>query len=102
MKSVVKYNLFLLLLFPFGMMAQSAYQEIRDGNEAYKSNDYQKAEELFKESLRKDPKPAESSYNLGNALYRQEKYEEAARYYQQAAAKAEDKIANFDTWENIK
>lgn len=86
---------------PFFCLGQSAYQDIRDGNKAYQENDYKKAEDFFRESIRKDGKPMESSFNLGDALYRQGKYEDAGRYFNMAAEKAEDKITKSEAYHNL-
>ena len=90
-----------LFLLPFGLMAQSAYQEIREGNKAYNETQYDKSEDLFRKSLQKDPAPVESAYNLGNALYRQGKYEDAARYFGMAAEKAKDKDIKSNAYQNL-
>lgn len=90
-----------LFLLPFGLLAQSAYQEIREGNKAYNQNKYDISENLFRKSLQKDPAPVESAYNLGNALYRQGKYEDAARYFNMAADKSKDKDVKSNAYQNL-
>jgi len=69
----------LLLCLGYIAQAQSAYQEIREGNELFKNNSFEEATKKYQESMAKNIEPVESSYNIGNALYRQEKYEDAAR-----------------------
>ena len=91
----------LVSLLPVISFAQSAYQDIREGNEAYGENDYSTAEEHYRESIRKDGSVDESAFNLGDALYRQGKYEEAARYFDMAANKAESKHAKSEAYHNL-
>ncbi len=91
----------LILIFPFFANAQSAYQEVREGNELFKSNDYTEAEEKYRESVRKDGELVESAYNLGNSLYRQGKYEDAGRYFLQAANKAKDDKMKSKAFHNL-
>ena len=90
------------ILFLVGIvMGQSAFQEIREGNELFKKNSFEEATKKYQESMAKDIEPVESSYNIGNALYRQEKYEDAARYFNQAANKAEDKLVKSNAYHNL-
>jgi len=91
----------ILFAFPIWVEAQSAYYDVRQGNEKYLENDYLSAEELFRESIRKDPKPLESAYNLGNALYRQGEYEEAVNYFSAAAKKAKDEQTKAKAYHNL-
>lgn len=91
----------LLLCLGFAFQAQSAYQEIREGNELFKNNSFVEATKKYQESMAKNIKPVESSYNMGNALYRQEKYEDAARYFNQAANKTDDKVVKSNAYHNL-
>ncbi len=58
----------------------------RSGVEAYHSGDYAIAEEGFREQA-VDSREAGPSYNLGNALYRQGRFDEAANAYQESLQK---------------
>lgn len=91
----------LIYLIPVISYSQSAYQDIRNGNQSYKENDYPAAEELYRESIRKDGSINESAFNLGDALYRQGKYEDAARYFDMAANRTEDKNARAEAYHNL-
>ena len=91
----------LLLCLGYIAQAQSAYQEIREGNELFKNNSFEEATKKYQESMAKNIEPVESSYNIGNALYRQEKYEDAARYFNQAANKTDDKIVKSNAYHNL-
>jgi tetratricopeptide (TPR) repeat protein len=101
MKQLSGFIALFLFVLPLWVKAQSAYYDVRKGNEKYVENDYQAAEELFRESIRKDPKPLESAYNLGNALYRQGKYEEAVNYFSAAAKKAEEGETKARAYHNL-
>lgn len=92
---------FIYFILPAIGLAQSAYQPIREGNEAYKKNDYLSAEEFYRNSIRKDASLRESAFNLGNSLYRQEKYEDAARYFSQAADKSATKQLKSEAFHNL-
>lgn len=92
---------FLLILLPFLGVGQSAYQEVRDGNKLFKLNNYIDAENLYRESIRKDGDLVEPAYNLGNSLYRQGKFNDAGRYFQQAANKTENKQLKSRAFHNL-
>jgi len=95
-------NLTLWTLFiPLSGFAQSAYQPIREGNMNFKNNDFSSAEEFYRQSIRKDGSLHESAFNLGDALYRQGKYEDAARYFQQAANKTDNPKMKSEAYHNL-
>ena len=99
--NLLRANTFIYLFIPIFVNAQSAYQEVRDGNELFKSNNYTDAENKYREGVRKNGDQLESAYNLGNALYRQEKYEDAGRYFLQAANKTDDKVQKANAYHNL-
>lgn len=61
------------------LLAQNS--EVAKGNEEYEKKRYRNAESLYREAVKKDPKQYPGNYNLGSALYRQDKFEEAAQQY---------------------
>ncbi len=58
-----------------------ANEDAKKGNEAYESADYPLAEELFRAALDVEPENAQIYFNLGNALAKQGKVEEAIQMY---------------------
>lgn len=79
----------LLLLFALSSTALWAQQEnkdLRSGNKQYKSEKYTEAEVAYRKALEKNNKSFEANFNLGNALYRQEKYSDALDYFDRAGA----------------
>ncbi|MDR1222530.1 MAG: tetratricopeptide repeat protein [Tannerella sp.] len=70
--------------------AQKAERKnVRNGNKEYKKDNYTEAEIAYRKSIEVNPRSVEGIYNLGNALYRQEKYPEAAEQYQLIAGQGE-------------
>ncbi len=61
-------------------------RQVRKGNRAYEKGNYQDAAGRYMRALGADPASFEAHYNLGNALYRQEMYDQAAQVLQQTAA----------------
>lgn len=64
-------------------------KQIRQGNKFYTNEKYTESEIAYRKSIEINPRSIEGAYNLGNALYHQEKYPEAAEQYQLVAAQRE-------------
>ena len=74
--------------------AQKAERKnVREGNELYKSEKYTESEIAYRKSLEVNPRSLEGSYNLGNALYKQGKFPEAAEQYQLITGQGEKMAA---------
>lgn len=71
-------------IFAGNLMAQKENPFIRQGNKQYQSGKFKEAEIDYRKALEKKPGSVKGSYNLGNALYRQENYEEATRNFAEA------------------
>lgn len=61
-------------------------KEIAKGNSEYEAGRFHNAESAYKKSVEKAPQQFTGNYNLGNALYRQNKFEEASQQYLNASA----------------
>lgn len=71
------------------MAAAQKYPERRDirkGNSFYERGDFQSAEGRYSRALEKDPGSYEARYNLADALYKQQRFDEAASIMGQLAA----------------
>jgi Ca-activated chloride channel homolog len=90
----------LLLLASWGAEAQSAHRHLRKGNEAYEKQNYSAAELHYRKSL-EDKNTSRGSYNLGNAMYQQERYEEAIRRFEHAAQNAQSKDEKASALHNL-
>ncbi|MDR3268807.1 MAG: tetratricopeptide repeat protein [Tannerella sp.] len=71
----------------FGQKAERKH--IREGNKLYNSEKYTDAEIAYRKSVDVNPRSVEGAYDLGNALYRQQKYPEAAEQYQLVTGQGE-------------
>ena len=69
------------------LSAQTAHKLLRSGDKSYDQQNYSKAEEDYRKAVNKDNSP-KSNYNLGNAVYQQEKYKEAVKHFQTSAQNA--------------
>ena len=81
------------LLFAVCMVnAQPAQKLVRSGNNKYKSGHFKDAEIDYRKALTKAPNSQKAAFNLGNSLYKQQNYDEAATQYLKLA-KSENKEA---------
>jgi Ca-activated chloride channel homolog len=103
---VVSARAYLLMLFCaficFDSIAQSERKLVREGNQMYKNKKYSDAEVNYKKSLdaNRDSKPAQ--FNLGDAYYKQGKYEDAMRQFEALSAdKKLDKGKQAQAFHNL-
>lgn len=85
------YSRFLFLLLsitlPGLLSAQEANKQMRSGDAAYENQDFEQAEQAYRDAENVKPDYT-SSYNLGNALYKQLRLEEAEGRFNAAISKA--------------
>ena len=72
----------LLLVLANTGFAKSDRQQIRQGNKLYQAEKFNEAEVRYRQSLQQNPQNLKGMFNLGNALYRQGRFDEAAQLYQ--------------------
>ncbi|MBS1510722.1 MAG: VWA domain-containing protein [Bacteroidetes bacterium] len=89
--ATVKAIVFLIVLIPAFANAQNEKQLIKKGNDAYKKNEFDKAQEQYQKAAEKDPSNATAQFNLGNALYKNKKTTDATNAYNNAATHLTDK-----------
>jgi tetratricopeptide (TPR) repeat protein len=82
-----------------GYAQKAERQNIREGNKMYAKEKFTEAEIAYRKSMEVNPRSVEGAYDLGNALYRQQKYPEAAEQYslvigQKDRLLSEDKAKN--------
>lgn len=93
-KDMMRNILTILLLGICSLLfAQQESPEIRRGNKQYNDSNYTEAEVNYRRALDKNYQSFEAHYNLGDALFRQEKFPEALEQYAKAEQllKADDK-----------
>lgn len=64
------------------VLAQGERKLIREGNDLFYKNENAKAEEKYKEAIEKSESSFEAKFNLGDALYKQGKYEESQKIFE--------------------
>lgn len=74
---------FLLIAFvTLTAHAQEEFTHIAEGNRHFRAGNFTEAEISYRKGLLANPNSFEAAFNLGNALFRQEKYDEALHQYQ--------------------
>jgi tetratricopeptide (TPR) repeat protein len=83
---------FVIYVFSFslGAMAQSDRKMTRKGNTQYESGNFVDAEIQYKKALNKNGDLLEAQFNLGDALAKQERYEEALASFDMVSELTED------------
>lgn len=72
--------------------AQESYNSlIYEGNKQFDRKNYERSAAQLMKALEKNPKEFSAHYNLGNALYKQKKYDEAKAEYEKASSLAQNK-----------
>ncbi|HRH59941.1 MAG TPA: tetratricopeptide repeat protein, partial [Chitinophagaceae bacterium] len=90
MTPIKKIFILFFIALSTSSFAQKANSLVMKGNEAYKKGDYANAAALYKQAIENDPKLAVAVFNLGNAFYRQNKYLDAAKYFDEVLQREDD------------
>jgi hypothetical protein len=69
---------FLILMTPSVFFAQTAHKMLRKGDAEYLSKDYKAAEENYRKANETE-RTQKGSFNLGNTIYLQQRYDEAIK-----------------------
>ncbi|KQT17594.1 aerotolerance regulator BatC [Chryseobacterium sp. Leaf404] len=87
----------MVFLFQNSVFGQTEYRIlVKEGNVKFKAKDYSGASAKFTEAVKENGEDFAAHYNLGNSLYKSEKYEEAKAEFSKAeklAQNTEDKAA---------
>jgi len=79
----------LLILHP-GLQAQEEREYIRKGNRLYKKGEFAGSEGMYRRAQSQEKSTADGGFNLGDALYKQGRYGEAAEEFTRAASASGD------------
>lgn len=103
---IKKHVILLLLVSLWGTGILCAQEKGKDknlpaGNEAFTNKKYVDAEAEYRVSESKNPKKSIASYNLGNAIYRQNQNSEAKYHYGNALKNAKTREEKHQAFHNI-
>ena len=82
----------MILIFPVTIYAQVDKKYIREGNREYKKNKFSESEILYRKAIDKNKQSPDAVFNIGDALYKQNKFEDAGKQFIENANLNEDKI----------
>lgn len=88
---MIRKGIFIVLfgLFCSLVNAQTERKFVRKGNDSYEQKNYTDSEIKYRKALDQKSDYYDALYNLGDALYKQEKYKEAAKQFQAIANQSE-------------
>lgn len=89
----IKISLFIIALLSLACFEANAQKErkfIRKGNGLFEKKNFENSEVEYRKALDKDVTSFEAAFNLGDALYKQKKYDEALEQFQSLASKETD------------
>lgn len=89
------------LIPPAPGSAQSELSLVREGNRAYREQKYLDAEIHYRKALEAEREFSPGTFNLGAALYKQERFPEAAEQYRRAAMKFADPATRASALHNL-
>lgn len=85
----IKISLLIITLLSLACFEANAQKErkfIRKGNGLFEDKNFENSEVEYRKALDKDVASFEAAFNLGDALYKQKKYDEALEQFQTLAA----------------
>jgi tetratricopeptide (TPR) repeat protein len=82
-------------------LAQSTRGLVNDGVDKYNDQKYSDAEVNFKKGTETDPENFEAQFNLGDAYYKQQRYDEAIKSFQSALANAKTEEQKAKIYHNV-
>jgi Ca-activated chloride channel homolog len=80
---------------------QNERKMVREGVKDYQNEKFTQAEVQFRKALDEKPGLYEAEYNIANSLYKQKKYEEAAKEYDKLLQKSDDPKKRADLYHNL-
>ncbi len=83
------------------LMAQQERKFIREGNELFEKQNFEKAEVEYRKAADKKMDSFEAAFNMADALYKQKKYDEALQQFTNLAKSEKDKERLGEIYHNI-
>ena len=90
-----------ILLLPFLTNAQNKKTHLRNGNNLYEDSLFNDAEMKYRKSLEKDQDYFTASYNLADAVYKQERFEESSSLFEGLIDNAKTKNEKAKLYHNL-
>jgi Ca-activated chloride channel homolog len=83
---------FMLMIISASLNAQADKKLIRKGNREYEKNKFSDSEISYRKAVDNNKQSSDAVFNVGDALYKQNKFEEAGKQFVENANQNEDKL----------
>ena len=83
------------------LSAQTEKKYIRQGNKDYSGAQYSESELLYRKAIEAADPSSDAVFNLGDALYKQQKYEDASKKFNENFAATSDKTKQANSLYNL-
>lgn len=90
-KRIINMMIIMLMVCSRSLNAQSDKKYIREGNREYEKNKYPDSEISYRKATDKNKNSADAVFNIGDALYKQKKYEDAGKEFVENVKMNEDR-----------
>jgi Ca-activated chloride channel homolog len=94
-------NIAFLLLLALNLSAQKENKHIREGNKQYSDGNFTEAQTSYLKAMQENNNSFAGGFNLGNSLYKQQKFQEAAGQFNSLAQSAPDKELKAKAYHNL-
>jgi len=91
----------LFILSDLTLNAQAERKHIRQGNREYSDNKFSDSETSYRRALDINRNSPDAIFNTGDALYRQDKFEEAGRQFLESSSKSDDQSKKATAFYNM-
>lgn len=98
---MLRYLFIFTLLLVSVSYGQSLRGLVNDGVDQYADKKYPEAEVNFKKGIESAPNNFQAEFNLGDAYFKQQRFDEAVKSFQQAIVKTDDKTLKAKAFHNI-
>ncbi|MFP4525239.1 MAG: tetratricopeptide repeat protein, partial [Bacteroidales bacterium] len=93
--------LFFINLITVLGFSQSERKHIRQGNDDFTEKNFVNSEVAYRRAVEENPESFEALFNIGDALYKQEKYQEAAKQFSELVDDDLDKDKAAKVYHNL-
>jgi Ca-activated chloride channel homolog len=101
-KSILKTVMFFVfIVISVSMNAQTDKKYIRKGNREYEKDKYPESEISYRKAIDKNKQSPDALFNIGDALYKQNKFQEAGNQFIENANQNNDKVRKSNGFYNL-
>jgi len=89
------------VFFSAAVFGQSGKKYVREGNRNFYEKEFEESEVSYRKAINKEPDLFDANFNLGDALYKQEKFDEAATNFGGLTNRVESKKELAKAYHNL-